>query len=223
MTTRLRVAPIELAEANAFVVKHHRHHGYRDFHRFSLGVWQGDRLVGVAIVGRPKARLAGHPLEVLEVTKLCTDGTRNACSILYAAAARVGREMGYRRIQTYILDSEPGTSLRAAGWVCEGVAGGGAWNHNSDTMGLFGSNRRNAHPLGEKTRWAKVLSAEPGALNSALAPRAREPINTSHKALGEPAGPRGLSGSPGEYQSPGICHPASASPAVPAGARGPRE
>ena len=74
-------------------------------------------------------RLAGSPRDVLEVVRLVTDGTSNACSILYAAAARAGRAMGYRRIQTYILGTEPGVSLRAAGWSDEGLAGGGQWKH----------------------------------------------------------------------------------------------
>ena len=124
MTTRLFVVPLELSEANAFVERHHRHHSSAQGHRFSLGVIDpAGNLHGACIVGRPVARLAGSPRDVLEVTRLVTDGTKNACSILYAAAARAGRAMGYLRIQTYILDSEPGTSLDAAGWDDEGVAG----------------------------------------------------------------------------------------------------
>lgn len=85
------------------------------------------------------------------MTRLVTDGTKNACSALYAAAARIGREMGYKKIQTYILASEPGTSLVASGWVDEGEAGGGQWKHTD------GKPRRTDQPTEKKTRWAKYL------------------------------------------------------------------
>jgi len=149
------VRPIELKDANEFVAKHHRHHRPVQGHRFSLSAWSGENLVGVVIVGRPVARLAGSPLEVLEVTRLCTDGTPNACSALYAAAARAGREMGYKKIQTYILETEHGTSLKASGWVCDGPAGGGQWNHTGETMGLWGANRRDDQPTCGKVRWSR--------------------------------------------------------------------
>jgi hypothetical protein len=148
----LEVRPVELATANAYVAEYHRHHAPTQGHRFSLGAYQDGRLCGVAIVGRPVARLAGDPLEVLEVTRLCTDGTRNACSVLYAAAARAGREMGYERIQTYILDTESGVSLRAAGWEYGGPAGGGQWHHTD------GKPRRTDQPTCGKGRWYKVLN-----------------------------------------------------------------
>ena len=109
-------------------------------------------MVGVATIGRPVARNAGSPLEVLEVTRLCTDGTKNVCSALYAAAARVGREMGYQRIQTYILATEQGTTLKAAGWVNEGEAGGGQWKHTDGKL------RRTDQPTEKKKRWAKLLA-----------------------------------------------------------------
>lgn len=148
----LIVRPIELRDANLFIAEKHRHHKPVRGHRFSLAAWDGDTLIGVATVGRPVARNGGAPLEVLEVTRLCTDGTRNACSFLYSAAARVGRAMGYKRIQTYILADEPGTSLQAAGWVDEGEAGGGQWKHTD------GKPRRTDQPTERKRRWAKTLS-----------------------------------------------------------------
>ena len=114
---------MELSEANALVAQWHRHHQPSQGHRFSLGVADSDGTWhGAAIIGRPVARLAGSPRAVLEVVRLVTDGTYNTCSILYAAAARAGAAMGYERIQTYILDSETGASLRASGWTCEGAA-----------------------------------------------------------------------------------------------------
>jgi hypothetical protein len=153
---RYFVIPLELAEANALVAQWHRHHQPSQGHRFSLGAIDADGILhGAAIVGRPVARLAGSPRDVLEVVRLVTDGTENCCSILYAAAARAGAAMGYRRIQTYVLDSEPGTSLRAAGWVNEGEAGGGQWKHTD------GKPRRTDQPTETKRRWAKALNDRP--------------------------------------------------------------
>jgi len=155
----LRVIPAELKEANALVGLWHRHHQPCRGHRFSLAVVDGSgNYHGAAIVGRPVARMAGSLKEVLEVTRLVTDGTKNACSILYAAAARAGRALGYLKIQTYILDEETGTSLRAAGWQYEGRAGGGQWKHTD------GKPRRTDQPTGVKGRWSKTLN-EPGSIN----------------------------------------------------------
>lgn len=122
----LEICPITLKEANAFVEQHHRHHGPTVGHKFSIGLSDGEKIVGVAIVGRPVSRHLDDGW-TLEVNRLCTDGTRNACSMLYAAAWRAARAMGYRKLITYILDSESGTSLRAAGWRCVGQAGGLRW------------------------------------------------------------------------------------------------
>lgn len=145
----LHVLPVELKEANEFIAALHRHHAPVIGHRFSLGcVDDGGTLRGVCIVGRPVARLAGKPRDVAEVTRLATDGTYNACSILYAAAARACKAMGFQRIQTYTLPTEGGASLRASGWVEEGAAGGGQWKHTD------GRPRRTDQPTDIKTRWA---------------------------------------------------------------------
>lgn len=122
----LEIVPMTLAEANAFVQKNHRHHRPVVGHKFSIGCAAKDIIVGVAIVGRPVSRYLDDGW-TLEVTRLCTDGTKNACSMLYAAAWRAARAIGYKRLITYILVSEPGTSLKAAGWKCIGEAGGLRW------------------------------------------------------------------------------------------------
>lgn len=85
------------------------------FDKFSLGCMANGHLAGVAIVGRPVSRYLDDGL-TLEVNRLCTDGTKNACSFLYGAAARAAKVLGYHRIVTYILDTESGVSLRASGW-----------------------------------------------------------------------------------------------------------
>lgn len=118
---------IGLDEANAFVTALHRHHKPVVGHLFSLGANKDGKIVGVAIVGRPVARMRDDGVTA-EVTRLYTDGARNACSFLYGASARAAFALGFKRIGTYILASEPGTSLKAAGWRMVGEAGGGSWS-----------------------------------------------------------------------------------------------
>lgn len=145
---RLRVVPLTLKEANAFVGQEHRHHGTVVGHKFSIGVVdEADKLRGVAIAGRPVAR-GLSPKLVLEVNRLATDGCENACSALYGAVARIGTAMGYERhnIMTYILASEPGTSLKAAGWVKVADVYGRSWSCDSRP-------RDDKHPTEAKVRW----------------------------------------------------------------------
>jgi len=121
---------IELKEANAFASLRHRHHKPVAGHRFSLGCYHDGKLCGVAIAGRPRARRINQ-YDTLEVLRLCTDGTKNACSKLYAACRRAAKELGYRRIITYILETESGTSLKASGWRYCYTSPGGSWNQPS--------------------------------------------------------------------------------------------
>ena len=127
---KLELVRIELAEANAFVDRCHRHHKPVVGHIFSVGAALNGNVVGVAIVGRPVARMRDDG-ETAEVTRLCTDGTKNACSFLYGASARAAFALGFKRIGTYILASEPGTSLAAANWRMIGEAGGGSWSRGN--------------------------------------------------------------------------------------------
>lgn len=122
----LELTPVSLKEANNFVTVFHRHHKKVAGHKFSIGCSSGGRLVGVVIVGRPVSRYLDNG-KTLEVNRLCTVGTKNACSFLYAAAARAAKAMGYSKIITYTLASENGISLKAAGWKCAGLAGGEQW------------------------------------------------------------------------------------------------
>jgi hypothetical protein len=127
---KLSLHKIELEEANDFVAVLHRHHKPVAGHKFSLGAVQDDKLVGVSIVGRPVSRMRDDGT-TLEVTRLCTDGTKNACSFLYGASARAAFALGYHRIGTYILASERGASLVACGWRLIGDRGGGSWSRGS--------------------------------------------------------------------------------------------
>lgn len=122
----LAIVPMTLKEANAFVSQYHRHHGPVTGHKFSIGCSDGEKIVGVAIVGRPISRYLDDGW-TLEVNRLYTDGARNACSMLYASAWRAAWTLSYKRLITYILESENGASLRAAGWKCIGQAGGLQW------------------------------------------------------------------------------------------------
>ncbi|GAB2858447.1 hypothetical protein GCM10022221_67440 [Actinocorallia aurea] len=117
---RLSVIAVPFSLACAFVDAHHRHHAAPQGHRFSLGAATGRGvLVGVAIVGRPVARKFDDGATV-EVTRVATDGTPNACSLLYGAAWRTAKAAGYRRAITYTQDGESGASLRGAGWLPAG-------------------------------------------------------------------------------------------------------
>lgn len=145
---RLRVVPITLREANAFVTRHHRHHKPDTGHKFSIGiaVASDDEIVGVIICGRPKNRHLDDG-NTLEVTRSATDGTPNANSTLYGAAWRVARELGYNRLVTYTQEGESGASLRGAGWkvVAERPArkgwadsSGEKWKDKRDPVGSGG-------------------------------------------------------------------------------------
>jgi hypothetical protein len=123
----LQLVPISIADAKAFVLEHHRHHPPPLGGLFAVACSEDEKIVGVAIVGRPVAR-GNQDGWTAEVTRLSTDGSRNACSILYAAAWRAARALGYQRLITYTLPSEGGASLKASGWRCLGERGGGSWN-----------------------------------------------------------------------------------------------
>lgn len=146
----MKLVPITLRAANAYVAERHRHHKPSRGHKFSIGLMVDEQVVGVAICGRPVARGSDDGY-TLEVSRLCTDGTENACSKLYGACARVAKEMGYTKIQTYILESEIGTSLKASGWKLEAVTAGGQWKYTG------GKERRTDQPTEPKQRWVRIL------------------------------------------------------------------
>lgn len=122
----LELRPCTYLEARDYVADHHRHNKPPPGHKFSIACYDDGRLCGVVMVGRPVSRYYDDGL-TLEVNRCCTDGTKNACSKLYCAAWRAAQALGYKRIVTYTRKSEPGASLRAAGWTCEGSAGGTHW------------------------------------------------------------------------------------------------
>lgn len=159
--SKLLIVPVSLDEANMFVRVHHRHHSTVRGAKFCVAVARRmanlnetfpiptHTICGVAIVGRPVARMLDDGW-TLEVTRTCTDGTKNANSALYGACRRVAFALGYRKIGTYTLPSESGISLAAAGWKCLGEAGGGSWNRESRP-------RIDLHPTQTKLRWEATV------------------------------------------------------------------
>lgn len=145
----MKAVRVELFEANEFVARMHRHHKPVVGHRFSIGAEHGGKLVGCAIVGRPVARQSDQK-HIAEVTRLVTDGTPNACSFLYAQAARAAKELGFTSIQTFILQSETGISLKASGWKCLGLTKVGSWQTREK--------RRTDQPTEQKVKWEKQLT-----------------------------------------------------------------
>lgn len=142
---KLELQPITQAEANAFIARHHRHHSPPQGWKFGIAVGDGSVVRGVVTVGRPVARHLDDGY-TLEVTRCCTDGAKNAASMLYGAAWRAAKAMGYRRIVTYTLREESGTSLVAAGWIALYATPGRSWSCPSRP-------RVDTHPLGQKTLW----------------------------------------------------------------------
>ena len=160
--SQLTVVPLTVKEANSLIAKWHRHHKPVRGHRFSLGVIDKHGVIhGACVVGRPVGRQAGDSRKLLEITRLVTNGKYNVCSMLYSAAARVGKQMGFVKIQTYILEEELGTSLKASGWKFETLTRGGSWDRNGE-----GRSREDNHPLQRKKRWARVLNPDYGKVES---------------------------------------------------------
>jgi len=147
---RLTIQPITQVLANEYITLVHRHHGATTPGpaSFSIAAVDPESVIrGVATAGIPNAanRLKDG-FRTMEVVRVATDGTPNACSALYAACGRAARALGFSRIITYVLDTETGTSIRAAGWTQdEGTFGNQSW---ANRPGRTGKN------LGPKGRWS---------------------------------------------------------------------
>lgn len=159
----MKAIPLELKEANEYVAKLHRHHVpvYRD--KFRIGCIDDEgNLCGVVQCARPVSRYMDDG-KTLEVVRLCTDGTTNACSFLYSRCARIAKELGYTRIITYILESETGASLKASGWKLDkSSVGGGSWDCPSrprdlidKQISMFGEKQK--YSTEKKKRFIKYL------------------------------------------------------------------
>ncbi len=138
--------PISLKQANEFVSNHHRHNKPVAGHKFSIGLFDDERLISVAICGRPVARMADDGL-TLEVLRVCTDATRNANSMLYSRVKKIAQIMGYQKVLTYTLTEESGASLRAVGAQKSGLVKPREWSRKK--------RKRNSQDVykKEKIRW----------------------------------------------------------------------
>ena len=146
------IRPVTLKFAQAFVQQHHRHNKPPVGHKFSVGLYDGDRCVGVAVAGRPIARMLDDGM-TLEITRTCTDGTRNANSMLYGAIVRAAIALGYRKCITYTQHGESGASLRGAGWApIKTLAANAGWDRPS-------RNREDIGSAGvERIRWERICN-----------------------------------------------------------------
>lgn len=145
----MQIVPITLRVANQYVSTYHRHHGKCTGCKFCLGLIDGvGGIVGVAICGRPVSRHFDDGFTI-EINRLCTDGTRNACSMLYSACVRVAKAMGYFKVITYILKSENGASLKASNFIYDGETGGEIWTGYRK--------RDNGVPKELKQRWVYII------------------------------------------------------------------
>ena len=141
----LRIKPIHLKDAKEFVKQYHRHNIPPVGGKFAVSCVDGEKMCGVAVCGRPVSRYMDDG-ETLEIYRNCTDGTKNACSKLYGACVSVAKAMGYKRVVTYTLESETGSSLKASNFTCEGLAGGTEWT-GKRKRGYF------VAPKERKIRW----------------------------------------------------------------------
>jgi hypothetical protein len=160
---KVQVIPLTLPQANVVIEKIHRHHGKLPggFAWFAVGAVVEGNIVGVALAGRPTNR-NNDDGQTVEVQRVATDGAQNACSALYGACARAAKAIGAARIITYTLESEPGGSLRASGWVKEKDGIKSMWTHPSNTRTKAVDR---PHMKEQKVRWAKhfrePLAVEP--------------------------------------------------------------
>ena len=152
MPSSLVLQPIAFSEACQFIREYHRHHIPPVGWKWGVACNNGTDVVGVITVGRPVSRHLDNGW-TLEVTRCCTDGTKNAASMLYGAAWRAAKALGYKRLITYVLASEPGTTLVAAGWTMLYESKGGEWSCASRP-------RVNKHPTEPKRLWEQRTTEE---------------------------------------------------------------
>lgn len=170
--TKIDLVPLTLPTANDAVSAWHRHHAAipGGFAWFCVGAVSGGRLVGVAIAGRPTNR-NNDDGQTVEVIRLATDGTFNACSALLGACARASKAIGARRIITYTLEDESGVSLEASGWNKEADGIKSWWTHEGKRAPAI---KRDHHDK-KKVRWAKIFREECVSFDSILAVEQEKP------------------------------------------------
>ncbi|MCP1161243.1 MULTISPECIES: XF1762 family protein [Bacillus] len=148
---RLQTIPITLKIAQEFISKFHRHNQAPQGHKFSIGLWDHDVLIGVIIAGSPVARHNNNGF-TLEITRCCLKSSiyRNGISKMIGSVYQVAKAMGYTKIITYTLDHESGDSLKSCGFELEAITSGGSWNSTA-------RKRENKAPTTPKKRWVKYV------------------------------------------------------------------
>ena len=163
MNSKLQLIPIPIKRARIFIETHHRHTRAPNGGLFAVGITtDGKELCGCAVIATPIARGLADGW-TCEATRVCViDGHPNACSMLYGAAARAAKALGYKRIVTYTLASEKGTSLKAAGWKVDALVKWKPWDHKATggrkvkAVDLFGA--RVKYSTEDKVRWVRPLA-----------------------------------------------------------------
>lgn len=122
--------PLTLRMANEFIEKYHRHNKPVVGYKFAIGAVKDGQLIGIAVVGRPVARKLDDGLTA-EITRVCTDGTKNVNSFLYARCKKICQLMGYERVVTYTLEEESGASLKAVGARIDGYVNPDEWDRKN--------------------------------------------------------------------------------------------
>ena len=145
---RLETRWIPLRIARAFIRQHHRRLKSLQGAIFVVGCFEAGRLCGVATGGRPQARVQDNGYDI-EITRVATDGTKNACSALHGRCRRVAQAFGFRVIRSKTLLEEMGASMRASGFEEDGLTDGGEWSRPG--------RQRETVNASQKRRWVKVL------------------------------------------------------------------
>lgn len=159
----LEIRPITFKTTSEYIEKYHRHNGKTVGCKFVIGCFDGDKMVGVAVCGRPISRHYDDG-RTLEINRVCTDGTLNACSKLYGASCRIAKDMGYKKVITYTLVTEDGASLKASNFKCEGKAGGIEWtgernpNNKEYRQMLLFPEKEKPHVM--KQRWVREFEPQ---------------------------------------------------------------
>ncbi|GAF66396.1 hypothetical protein BTS2_3297 [Bacillus sp. TS-2] len=147
---KFRTKPVNFKEACNFVNLHHRHHVSPQGHKFSVALFDGDIVIGIIIAGRPVSRFQDDGY-TLEITRCCVKSVyKNSISRLYAATCRIAKEFGFKRVITYTLTKELGTSMLASNFLLGKKSSGGSWNSKT-------RKRIDKHPLGTKYLWTKQI------------------------------------------------------------------
>lgn len=156
------IRPIFRDPAFRYVAEHHRHNDPPEGWLFGVSVWEGEQICGVGIVSRPTGRLL-QDARTVEITRVCTpsvSASRNTCSMIYARLCRAAEAIGYQRAVTYTLEGESAASVRAAGFIEDGLTPArgsletGGRRRFHDQVEIFPSERR---PKGAKVRWVRWL------------------------------------------------------------------